>query len=429
MKRALLTLVLLATSVVTFFPQDANAANAADFNPGYIIDDSVFYNSNAMNAEQVQAFLNSKNPNCDYWGTQPASDWGYPNITHAQLAEYKRNGSNGFSQDSSFHAPPYRCLTMYSQTTPQMEAASGYCSALGAATRTAAQIINDVAKACGINPQVLVILLEKEQSLVTDKWPLDIQLRHATGFACPDTAPCNPAYEGFFYQVYNAARQFKIYQAFPNSYNYRAGRTNIIKWNPNNACGTSEVYIQNQATAALYIYTPYRPNAAALNNLYGTGDGCSSYGNRNFWRIFTDWFGSTKSPGSYEIISKYNRMGGANSWLGRSTDSVRLAGNGGSYQQDQNGKIYWHPKTGAWTVRNGDVENHYATTRFESGYLGYPKSDEVSIPGKGIYQVFEGGQVYWSAATKAQSVRAGAMFNRFAALGYENSYLGFPAST
>src|SRR5690606_3156716 len=25
----------------------------------------------------------------------------------------------------------------------------------------------------------------------------------------------------------------------------------------------------------------------------GTGNSCSSYGNRNFWRIFTDWFGST----------------------------------------------------------------------------------------------------------------------------------------
>ncbi len=28
--------------------------------------------------------------------------------------------------------------------------------------------------------------------------------------------------------------------------------------------------------------------------MYGTGDGCSAYGNRNFWRYYTDWFGSTK---------------------------------------------------------------------------------------------------------------------------------------
>jgi hypothetical protein len=52
------------------------------------------------------------------------------------------------------------------------------------------------------------------------------------------------------------------------------------------------VFIENQATAGLYNYTPYTPNDAALNNMYGTGDACSSYGNRNFWRIYTDWFGN-----------------------------------------------------------------------------------------------------------------------------------------
>jgi len=42
----------------------------------------------------------------------------------------------------------------------------------------------------------------------------------------------------------------------------------------------------------LYYYTPYVPNKAALDNLYGTGDACSAYGNRNFWRFYHDWFGS-----------------------------------------------------------------------------------------------------------------------------------------
>ena len=34
------------------------------------------------------------------------------------------------------------------------------------------------------------------------------------------------------------------------------------------------------------------PNKASLANLRGTGDNCSSYGNRNFWRFYWDWFGS-----------------------------------------------------------------------------------------------------------------------------------------
>jgi hypothetical protein len=68
---------------------------------------------------------------------------------------------------------------------------------------------------------------------------------------------------------------------------------NNVRYNPNAACGTSPVYIQNQATVNLYNYTPYQPNAAALAAGYGTGDSCSAYGNRNFWNFFTDWFGPT----------------------------------------------------------------------------------------------------------------------------------------
>lgn len=288
---------IFATIGTVATSQATQAANKSDFNPGYIIDDSIFYNSLSMDPSQIQAFLLSKNPNCDYDGTQPASDWGRPDLTHAQLAQYIREGTNGYTKNSSYHAPPYRCLTKYVQDTPQMEAASGLCELIEAGRRTAAQIISAVGKACGINPQVLVILLQKEQSLVTDTWPLNLQLRNATGFACPDTAPCDPAYEGLFYQVYYAARQFKVYQAYPNNYNYRAGRNNNIYWHPDlSRCGSSTVYIQNQATAGLYIYTPYQPNQAALDNLYGLGDGCSSYGNRNFWRMFTDWFGATKGP-------------------------------------------------------------------------------------------------------------------------------------
>jgi len=310
---SLLLITTLLGSLLIISPS-ASGLSGSDFRPGRIIDDSIFYNSNAMSAGQIQQFLDSKNPNCDYNGTQSASDWGYPGITHAQLAERLRTGAiviNGV-RGSSFHAPPYKCTRMYSQATPQMEAASGLCSAIpGYGSRSGAQIIKDVASACGINPQVLLVLLEKEQSLITDKWPLNRQLETATGFACPDTAPCNPAFGGFYYQVYHAARQFKVYQKYPNSYNYVAGRTNKIYYqvnlgefvNPSGnandpsrrgaACGYTNVYIENQATAALYVYTPYQPNQQALANLRGTGDACSAYGNRNFWRIFNDWFGST----------------------------------------------------------------------------------------------------------------------------------------
>lgn len=432
MKYVLSIVFALAVSVLGIFvlPQETDAADKSDFNPGHIIDDAVFYNSGSMSATQIQKFLESKNPNCDYNGTQSAADWGYPSLTHAQLAEKLRNGQITISgvDGSKFHAPPYKCLTRYNQSTPQMEAASGYCNAINSATRTAAQIIKDVASACGINPQVLIILLEKEQSLVTDKWPLNRQLQNATGFACPDTAPCDPAYGGFFYQVYHAARQFKVYQANPNSYNYRAGRNNNIYWHPDlTRCGSSTVYIQNQATAALYIYTPYRPNSAALNNLYGTGDSCSSYGNRNFWRIFTDWFGSTVYTTGGSIGNKYTATGGMTGPLGMPTSNEKVLASGGTYQQFENGRIYWKSKMGAWIVSGGIGTKYTNAGGANNSGLGTPLSDEAVLPSGAVYQQFENGRIYWKSKMGTWIV-AWSVGDKYVSENGDAGSLGFPTS-
>ncbi|MGI9027930.1 MAG: hypothetical protein ACR2FM_03785, partial [Candidatus Saccharimonadales bacterium] len=189
---------------------------------------------------------------------------------------------------------PFICLKDYSQNTPRQTDSLGLCGTMSARTnRSAAAIIYDVSRACGVSAKVLLVLLQKEQSLVTDDWPWPIQYQKATGFACPDTAACNPDFAGFFYQVYYGARQYKKYKTFPENYNYRAGFKSYVQWHPNAGCGGTSFTIDNHATAGLYNYTPYRPNSTALNNLYGTGNGCSSYGNRNFWRMYSDWFGST----------------------------------------------------------------------------------------------------------------------------------------
>lgn len=233
----------------------AAAADARQFDPGDIISDALFFDGGSMSAGDVQSFLSGKVSSC---------------------------------------VAGYTCLKDYRQTTSSKPAVDYRCSAYtGAANESAATIIARVGAACGISQKVLLVLLEKEQSLVTDDWPTSSQFQKATGYACPDTAACDTQYLGFFNQVYNAALQFKRYAASPSSWNHVAGRVNAIRYSPNAACGSSNVFIQNQATAGLYNYTPYQPNAAALANLYGTGDGCSAYGNRNFWRIYTDWFGST----------------------------------------------------------------------------------------------------------------------------------------
>ena len=240
----------------------ASAAVASDFDPGNIISDANFYNGSAMSAAAVQSFLTSVAPNC-------------------------RKASGGPA-----------CLKDFSQKMSSIGAVSGRCKAIAGGTKSAATMIAQVGAACGISQKVLLVLLQKEQGIVTTSSPTSYMYLHATGFACPDTAPCDPAYFGFGQQVYAAALQFKRYQATPTSWAYQAGRTNSILLNPNAACGRKSVYIQNQATAALYIYTPYTPNAAAMSNLYGSGDGCSAYGNRNFWRMYTDWFGASSGSGN-----------------------------------------------------------------------------------------------------------------------------------
>lgn len=235
------------------------AADWRNFNAGNIISDANFYAGGSMNAQQVQSFIEGRNSSC----------------------------TSG-----------YTCLYQYSQATPSM-AGNAYCQAIGGTGgMSAAQIIAAVGAACNISQRALLVLLEKEQGLVTSRAPAPWRYSSATGFACPDTAPCDSSYGGFFYQIYYAARQFNVYKTFPTSYNHQPAAWNTVLYHPNSACGSSRLYIANSATAGLYNYTPYQPNSAALANMYGTGDSCSAYGNRNFWRQWTDWFGDPSSGAS-----------------------------------------------------------------------------------------------------------------------------------
>lgn len=235
------------------------AANLADFRAGNIISDATFFNAGTMSASQIQAFLEARVPSCQ---------------------------------------AGYTCLKDWYDTS-RSTTADAMCGAYSGGYRErASDIIYKVAQACGINPQVLLVTLQKEQGLVTHTWPSEWRYTVAMGQGCPDTAACDTRYYGFFNQVYGAAWQFKRYANPPGTSQYftwyAPGRTWNILYHPNRDCGSSPVYVENQATANLYYYTPYQPNAAALRAGYGVGDGCSSYGNRNFYNYFTDWFGSTQ---------------------------------------------------------------------------------------------------------------------------------------
>ena len=263
------SVVLLGLLAAPFVPSAPTTPAAAapvgsDFDAGYIISDGVFFDSDAMTEAEVQAFLNARVPNCA--------------------------GANG-----------QPCLKDYRTSTFSRAAVEpGHCTAYaGEGSESAARIIVKVGLACGISPRVLLVMLQKEQALVTATSPTERQYRVAMGYGCPDTADCDARYFGFYNQVYNAAWQLRQYSNYPQRA-YRIGSV-PIQYHPNTACGSSTVNIRNQATANLYNYTPYQPNAAALANLRGVGDSCSAYGNRNFWVFFHDWFGDPTGANALPI--------------------------------------------------------------------------------------------------------------------------------
>jgi LysM repeat protein len=138
-----------------------------------------------------------------------------------------------------------------------------------------------------------LVTLQKEQSLITLNNPSQTRMDRAMGFNCPDDAPCAASTLGFFNQVYRGAGQLNYYSNPAGPFTWlKVGSVISRTYHPNASCGSQSFKLENKATAALYYYTPYVPNQAALDNLYGTGNSCSSYGNRNFWRFYSDWFGS-----------------------------------------------------------------------------------------------------------------------------------------
>lgn len=255
---------LAASTIADSATVDAGMVKAAavvGFNPENIISDALFYDGNAMSSAEIQSFLDSKIGAC--------RNGKCLNVLTAGIS----------SRDA-----------VYSQTTGNL-----ICSAIQGGSMKVSELIYRVQAACGISAKVILVTLQKEQGLTTSKEPSDWNLKAAMGASCPDTAPCDPAFAGVGPQILKGTQQLKTYKAA--NFAKQPG-VNWIGYNPNTPCGGTNLNIQNYATAALYNYTPYQPNAAALAAGYGLGDGCSSYGNRNFYNYYTDWFGSTQGGSS-----------------------------------------------------------------------------------------------------------------------------------
>lgn len=349
-------LVLGSTPVVA--PSAGAATGLEGFDPGHIITDEAFYDHTTMDRDAIAAFLNDKGSSC-----VPGPD-GTP------------------------------CLKDYRTSIPDM-AETAYCKAVAALPdASSADVIAAASTACGVNPQVLLVLLQKEQALVTGSGDRLYPDRYtkATGLGCPDFQQCDPRRATFFGQVYGAAERFRIYRAHPGNYRHQVGRANKINYHPEPLCGTANVVIRNQATAGLYNYTPYVPNARSLAAVAAEGDLCSAYGNRNFYRYLRVWFpGSahasnadpvTSSPASTvtpQMTAIYARARAVGSGvLGAATSSITCHG-GTCTKEYAKASITWTQKAGAQVVgRTPRVQggDRYATA-VEVSKRAYPQGAQT----------------------------------------------------
>ncbi len=190
------------------------AASDSVFNPNLLVRDDEMTNSEAMTKEELSAFL-----------------------TRGTLASFK--GPDVFGTQ-----------------------------------KTAAEIILHAAQTFELNPQFLLVLLQREQSLVEKKSPAPDALDWAMGYAvCDDCAKNDPQiqkFKGFGNQVYHAAKRIRT--SFLSDLDTK-GRTitGVGPGIPVTIDG-STVVPANNATSVLYSYTPHL------------------HGNYNFTKIWNRWF-------------------------------------------------------------------------------------------------------------------------------------------
>lgn len=164
--------------------------------------------------------------------------------------------------------------------------------------RTAAELIWDAAQSSGLNPQVILATLEKEQGLVGSRFSkegsLQTAIDHAMGLNCGDAVACWNLFPGFYYQLFgnvdsSGNKYLGAPQSLMKSFSTPGGRgpsgdgkvykvgdiVPLLNTQGGYEGVPSEqtVMLANNATAALYRYTPHVFN-----------------GNYNFWKFFNTWF-------------------------------------------------------------------------------------------------------------------------------------------
>jgi len=175
---------------------------------------------------------------------------------------------------------------------------AGFTHVVDGIRKTASKIIFEESQIYRINPKVILAMLQKEQSLITDQSPSQNQLDWATGFAvcdsCSKSDPSIQEFKGFYNQVSLFAE--KVQDNYLRDLK-SLGRT-YTGWGPSRTKKTIDQYDitpVNNATAVLYTYNPWR----------GSDSGVGA--NYNFWRIWNRYFVRNYPDGT--LLQEQGEMG------------------------------------------------------------------------------------------------------------------------
>jgi glucose/arabinose dehydrogenase len=128
------------------------------------------------------------------------------------------------------------------------------------------------------------------------------------------------------------------------------------------------------------------------------------------------------------IKREYTDLGGNKSFLEAPISNVMAATDHiGYFQLFNGGVIYWTSHTGPHEI-HGSIYEKWKDLGLERSPLGYPISDIDPTSDKtGYYSVFENGAIYWTPYTGAHEVHS-SIYEKWKDLGLERSTLGYPVT-
>lgn len=245
-----------------------------NFNPNRILEDAELLDTSSMTLSDIQAFLVNKNSYLANHRTENA----YGTIKTAAEIIYDA-AVNNYDIYYDSKSGQYKCdnETIIGEKLNEDE------------------IKLNCRKISTVSPKFLLLLLQKETSLIENTNPSQNHLDWATGYMIFDgMLTCNPyekcwRYKGFGKQVNSAALQFMYYLREPRKYAYQAGQTYTFANNYGTISKESVVVTpENKATAALYNYTPHVFN-----------------GNYNVFRLWQRYFGPSVIEPVKKIVKNY----------------------------------------------------------------------------------------------------------------------------